>query len=129
MLQCQQGGEKMSEKKPIPGLRLQTKIEDMAGYAYILIAQFPKVDKFTLGEDIRNCIGQMIRLCIAAKKKYFKKTTLQDLDIENATLQSYIRVAYNKKIIANRQYEHISEMLIEIGKMIGAWIKQVKAHQ
>ncbi|CAK7059406.1 MAG: hypothetical protein EUB_03420 [Eubacterium sp.] len=117
----------MDEKKIVPGLRLQTKIEDMAKYAFLLIVQFPKPDKFSIGEDIRDCIGRMLRLCISAKKKYFKKTTLQDLDVENATLQSYIRVAHEMGIIPHKKYEYISGLLVEIGAMIGAWIKSNNA--
>ena len=71
-------------KETADKLMIRQKTTDMMIYAYPVLAQFPKSEKFSLCVDIKHVMDQMLELIIAAEKKYFKKTTLQDLDIEIA---------------------------------------------
>lgn len=60
-----------------------------------------------------------------ASKRYHKKTTLQDLDVEIATLKFLIRISHDLKYIGDRQYENWQRKVIEMGKMTGGWLKSV----
>ena len=64
-----------------------------------------------------------MRLTIAANKKYTKRTTLQELDVEIAALKVYLRIAYDLKYLPPKKYEVWSGMMVEIGKMVGGWIR------
>ena len=75
-------------------LIIQQKVYDMIMYAYPAIEQFPKSQKFSLAQDMKKCLDAIMRYVIAANKKYTKKTTLQELDIENEALKIYIRMAF-----------------------------------
>jgi hypothetical protein len=97
----------------------------MAKYAYPALAQFPKSEKFSIVADIKKCIDDIIGLEITAQKKYFKKTTLTDLDVEVAKLRYYVRLSRELGFLPIKKYEVLSEMLTEIGKMLGGWIKSV----
>jgi four helix bundle protein len=108
-------------------LSIVTKTFDMAKYAYPALAQFPKSEKFSIVADIKRCIDDIIGLEIAAQKKYFKKTTLQDLDIELTKLRYYIRLSMELGFLTVKKYEVWSEKLTELGKMLGGWIKSVNA--
>lgn len=92
-------------------------------YGFICLRQFPKSEKFILSADIRKSMYLLLRLTIIASKKYHKKTTIQDLDIELAMLRQMIRVAYELKYIDIKKYEAWSRQLAEIGRMIGGWLK------
>lgn len=112
---------------------IQQKIEDMILYSENQINQFPKLYRYTLGERMLETIYLEAELAEAANRKYFKKTTLQDLDIKNATMQMLVRHGHIAKfkdrngalrtIINDHHYEVWSEKLNEIGRMIGGWIK------
>lgn len=107
-------------------LTIERKTMEMIKYAYQALAQFPKSEKYALCADIKRCMDQILELIIAAKKKYFKKSTLQDLDIEVDKLRKYIRLSNELKFLAPHKYDVWSEKVDEIGRMVGGWIENVK---
>ena len=60
---------------------------------------------------------------IECNKKYFKKTTLQELDVEINKLKAYVRLSYTLGFLQTKKYEIWSDMVVELGKMVGGWIK------
>ena len=104
-------------------LKILQKTFDMMKYAYQALAQFPKSEKFSLATDIKKCMDAIIERMIEANKKYYKKTTLQELDVELEKLKVYIRLAYILGFLPPKKYELWTEMVVEIGKMVGGWIK------
>lgn len=101
------------------------KIMDMMEYGYQALAQFPKSEKFALVTDIKRCMDQMLERTIEAQKRYYKKTTLQELDVAIAKLRAYLRLSHTLKFLPTHKYEVWSGMVIEIGKMLGGWLKSV----
>ena len=110
----------------IEELKILQKIFDMIEYGYSALRQFPKSEKFAMAADIKRCMDQILERCVEAQKKYYKKTTLQDLDVELTKLRAYLRMAYNLHFLPQKQYELWSEKVVELGKMTGGWIKSVK---
>ena len=104
-------------------LKILQKVFDMMEYAYLALAQYPKSEKYALGTDIKRCMDMILELIITAQKKYFKKTTLQALDVEIMKLRAYIRLSHRLKFLPMKKYEVWSGMVVEIGKMLGGWIK------
>ena len=104
-------------------MKIIQKTMDMVKYAYKAIAQFPKSEKYAMGADIKRCLGQLLELEIEAHKKYHKKTTLQNLDITLAKVRIYTRLAHDLGFLQTKKYEQWAAMNVEIGKMIGGWIK------
>ncbi len=104
-------------------LKIEVKIFDMMKYGYKALVQFPKSEKFALAADIKHCMDTMLERCIEAKLKYYKKTTLQDLDVENYKLRAYLRLAHEMGYLAPKKYEVWSAQSVEIGKMLGGWLK------
>lgn len=104
-------------------LKILQKIFDMMKYGYGALAQFPKSEKFSIVADIKKCMHIMLERTIEASKKYYKKTTLQELDVELMKLRAYIRLSHELGFLPIKKYEIWSAKLVEIGKMIGGWIK------
>ena len=98
-------------------LKLLQKIFDMMEYGYLALAQFPKSEKFALATDIKRCMDVMLERCIEAQKKYYKKSTLQDLDVEIMKLKAYLRLSYNLGFLPLKKYEVWSEKVVEIGEL------------
>ena len=107
----------------IESLKILQKTFDMMEYAYLALAQYPKGEKYALVVDIKRCMDTILEREIEAQKKYHKKTTLQSLDIELMKLRAYIRLSHRLKFLPPKKYEVWSGYLVEIGKMLGGWIK------
>lgn len=106
-------------------LKILQKTFDMMNYAYPALAQYPKAEKFALVVDIKRCMDVMLERIIEANKKYYKKTTLQELDVEVEKLKAYVRLSYNLGFLPPKKYEQWSGLVVEIGRMVGGWIKSV----
>ncbi len=81
------------------------KIEDMMLYAYPVLNAYPKYERFVLAADIKRCMDQAMERTIEANKKYYKKTTLQELDVEIDKLRKYVRLSYRLKYIDFKKYK------------------------
>lgn len=106
-------------------LKILQKTFDMINYAYPALAQYPKGEKFALVADIKRRMDVMLERIIEANKKYYKKTTLQELDVEVEKLKAYVRLSYNLGFLPPKKYEQWSGLVVEIGRMVGGWIKSV----
>jgi four helix bundle protein len=113
----------------LTALLIEDKCREMMLYGYQALKQFPKHEKHVLGAEIRLSMLQLQRLVITAFKRYHKKTTLTDLDIELAILKRQVRLAKDLRYLDLKKYQHWIEKLVEIGRMIGGWIKSVKPKQ
>lgn len=108
-------------------LAIIRKIEDMIGYGYIVLRQFPKAEKFILGADLRAAMLELLSLAIRCAKRYHKKTSLQDMDIELQKLKGLVRISKDLGFSSFKHYEVWSGHLSEIGKMLGGWLKSLPA--
>jgi len=104
-------------------LKIQQKWEDMAEYAYVALRHVPKSERFTLGAEIRQCLWRGLRLIVRANASRDKRRYLFELDAEVKTLQALVRTAHKLAILPAKKYRIWSEMLVELGKMLGGWIK------
>lgn len=95
-------------------------------YGYKALAQFPKSEKFSLAADMKHCMHLILERTIEANKKYYKKTTLQELDVELTKLKAYLRLSKELGFLPIRKYEIWAGMAVEIGRMLGGWIKAIK---
>lgn len=110
-------------------LLMRQKCEAMIKYAHVAMRNFPKVERHVTHQDIRECLWQILRLVILLHKKYYKKNTLQDLDVEIDILRSRIRLAMKWGYLDFKKYEHWAKLNDEIGRMVGGWIKKMEERE
>ena len=110
-------------------LLMRQKCEAMIEYAHTAMRNFPKVERHVIHQDIRVCLWQILRLVILLHKKYYKKNTLQDLDVEIDILRSRIRLAMKWGYLDFKKYEHWAKLNDEIGRMVGGWIKKMEERE
>lgn len=87
------------------------------------LLKYPKYTRFTRVADITRCMDRMMEIAITANRKYFKKNTLQELDVEVDKLRKYVRLSYDLKYISFKTYKLWTSEVDEIGRMLGGWIK------
>ncbi len=115
------------------GFKIKEKIYEMILYGSPALLQFPKQEKFILASDIRRSMYRLFELSVTVEKKYYKKNTLQEMDVEVDILRHLIRMAADKKLYPNqkpclplKKYEYWAKLLDEIGRMIGGYMKAFK---
>ena len=121
----------LEQGKPKPFL-VKTKIEDLMAYTKQAIANFARNERQTAAE-IRRIMLLTYELAITIEKRYYKKTTAQELDVNIDILRHLVRTARENKYyspnshppLSPKQYEIISKMLNEIGKMVGGYLKSL----
>lgn len=102
---------------------LQLKLEEIQLYSHVLVMQFPKAERYKLAEHVENTISHAMHLCIAMKKKYYKKTTLQDLDVEVDYLRSIARLCDTLGYISHGRMDEWLHHIDEAGRIIGGLAK------
>lgn len=112
---------------------LKEKIADMLKYGLPLVDQFPRRNR-KLGDEMKSSMLEMLRLAVRLERKYYKKTTLEDLDIELAVLREFVVMASEKEYCGPRfapplsihQREVWAKHNTEIGNLIGGYKKSIK---
>lgn len=86
---------------------------------------FPKTEKYSLGQKIENTVLKILELALSAAylPKYKKHEIIKKASDKNDLLKYLIRLAYEIKCVNDKKYLHLEEKVIEIGKMIGGWMK------
>lgn len=106
-------------------LVIRQKCEAMIEYGYVALRQFPKFERHVLAAEMRGAMWGLLRLIVVCNKRYHKKTTLQELDVELDLLRVQVRMARTLGYLDFKKYEHWARLNDEIGRMIGGWIKSM----
>ena len=95
--------------------------------------KFPKNERFRLAKRIEDSAfefhNHIMHAAFEKRKSNPKIRVLQNLrnaDLELSKLRFYIRLGHSKKLTTTNQYEYISMQLIELGKLLGGWIKAIQ---
>jgi hypothetical protein len=112
--------------KTMEDLKIRLKCEDMIKYAYGALKQFPKSEKFSLAAEIKTTMLGLLRRIVVCNKRYYKKTTMQEMDADLDLLRSQVRLAKDLGFLPFGKYEVWSRMIDEIGRMVGGWMKSLK---
>lgn len=121
--------------------QLNVKFVQMAKLMNIYLNHFPNHEKYALSQQIRNCMYDLYKLIVECQKRYFKKTTLKDVDVTHEQLRMFVNLANSfgyfsfkntKRDSAKdgvKRFLAISRVIDEIGRMIGGWIKSTQQSQ
>jgi len=117
---------------------LNRKFMQMMKLLNIYLNHFPRHEKYALSNNIRNTAYNIYDLITECQKRYYKKTTLTELDVTHQKLRMQIYLANelgyftfkdgkpSKDTDAPKRFLAISNLIDEIGKIIGAWINKLR---
>lgn len=90
------------------------------------LQKFPRIYRFTLSERIQcTAMGFQDLLIAAGKaKNEERKNYLKEADIALEQLRFWLRLSSELGLFSLGQYEHAARMLVEVGRLLGGWIKQ-----
>ncbi len=85
----------------------------------------PKKDRYVLGARTERLVLELLELLLLAQTKHGKSQLLilNKADINLKTLNLFIRLTFTVKAINQPTYITLATQLVEIGNLIGGWIK------
>ena len=110
---------------------LYLKLVNLLKCEYVIVHNMSKEYKFSLGQDIVNRTWRILDLFMAAQSKNSvkckdgKAEVVRLIDLEFESLKLRIRFLTELKLISLGQSAQLSKDILEIGKMIGSWLKNV----
>ena len=107
-------------------LILRTRLEQLATYSHIALQQFPKRERFILCADIKQAIFDALKLTIRMERRYHKKTTLQDIDVQIDFIRSLVRESCELGYITPGHLEAWMQDIDECGMILGGLQKAFK---
>lgn len=104
------------------------KVYDFYREFYQLSFHIPKRERYALGERIQQTTLELLENLISAthQEKQNKTDYLTQAAANLDLLKILLRLAEDIKAIPTKRYLVLLEMLQEIGKMIGGWIRSLK---
>jgi four helix bundle protein len=109
-------------------MKVYQKWEDMAKYLYIALQSYPKSERFTLAADTRQALwalGRYIYRANAVPGKAEKRRMIEQADLALVDLKLLVRMGMALEFLSLKKYEILCRQTVEIGKMIGGWLKSV----
>lgn len=105
-------------------LVVQKKTEQLLYKIYPRLVNFPKSEKFSLCQRIKEAFFDIIKnISLGNSVKSKRKTYLQEADAHLQTLKVLIKLAHNRKYISNGMFKEMDADLSEINKLLSGYIK------
>lgn len=86
--------------------------------------KFPKCQRFVLAQRLHASALSFYELLIRARKVRPNQTILVDADVELEKVRFHLRLAHELGLLSGGQYEHASRFVVEIGRLLGGWLKR-----
>lgn len=86
--------------------------------------KFPKSQRFVLAQRLHGSALAFYEYLIRARKVRPNRRILIDADVELEKVRLHLRLAHELGLLSGGQYEHASRLVVEIGRLLGGWLKQ-----
>lgn len=91
------------------------------------VNEFPRSQRFVLGERIENAALDLLDLLVEAQYRRDKLELLRRANLTLVRLRHLLRLANDLHLLGARRFEFVSERIEELGRMVGGWSKQQRA--
>lgn len=91
--------------------------------------QFPREQRFVLGKAVQETALRfqeaLIEAALTGKRGQQRALVRADTDLTK--LRFYLRLCRDLQLITPRQYQHVAEMVAEVGRLLGGWRKKMSS--
>ena len=98
---------------------------DMLRWLIPASIKFPRQQRFVLAEALQETALKFQEQLIEASMDANPRDVLQKADVSLTKLRFYLRLCRDLQYLQLGQYEHVSRMVSEIGRLLGGWMKSV----
>lgn len=88
---------------------------------------FPKLYRYSITQRLTAAVLDFQEQLFLARKQKgtARKRLLLESDADLDKVRLYLRLAHHWAWLSDGQYEHVSRMVSELGKLLGSWIKKL----
>ena len=103
------------------------KTYDLILWSYPVINQFPKNQRFVLGQQIENTLVYILKRMVSANRERGEKRMdiIKEISINIDELFIFFRLAKDLKMISIKKYGISAEKVNEVARLLGGWQKQL----
>lgn len=98
----------------------------LTGWLLDRVEGFPKNARFTFGQRITDLSLQITEKIVRAAYGRRRADNLEAANTSLEVLRVMLRLSKDRRYISHKQYEHAIGELLEIGQMIGGWMKEAR---
>ena len=84
--------------------------------------KFPRQQRFVLAAALQRTALELHEKLIEAVKSEQPLPILRQADVSLTKLRFYLRLCRDQGLLNLGQYEHVSRMVSEVGRILGGWI-------
>ncbi|MCK9293437.1 diversity-generating retroelement protein Avd [archaeon] len=110
----------------IDDLKLYKETYDFLLWLYPEIKKFPKSEKYTLGERLKNTTESLLLNIVLINKNKSKQEYLKKADLDLGLLRILLRLSSDLKVMPFKKYEIASKKVNDMGNLLGGLIKTFK---
>ena len=106
-----------------------TRTYDLIAWLLPRTQRFPKAQRFIITKRLQDAVLDFQESLFWANSHTGRQrlTFLQAADVHLDKLRLYLRLVHRWQWLSSGQYEHVSRMVDEIGRLLGGWIRQTTA--
>jgi len=90
---------------------------------YLEISHWPKPERYNLGAGSEKLILEILSGLLAAARNLNPRFNLIQCNLKLQILKLFIRLAKDIGILKDKKYLFLESRILEIGKMLGGWLK------
>ena len=90
--------------------------------------KFPKSHRFVLTQRLQNAVLDFQELLFVANAHAGQDRLqhLRDADAHLNQVRLYLRIAHQSEWLTAAQFEHVSKLVAEVGRLLGGWLRQTR---
>lgn len=131
MMSAEQDVQSQVERPPFAAREspLFAKTYDLLRWLTVRATTFPKAHRFRLAKRIEDAAFRFHELLLQAaweKRAGSRLRLLIEADVELDKLRFYLRLSAEEDIhlMTVAQWGHVSRMVVEVGRLLGGWMKK-----
>ncbi len=96
---------------------------DLLRWLIPITVKFPRQQRFVLAQALQQTALTLQEQLIEASFSDSVNPALLQVDITLTKLRTYLRLCRDLELLSMGQYEHVSRMAAEIGRLLGGWMR------
>ena len=103
-----------------------TRCYDLLAWLLPKAEKFPRAYRFTVTQRLVDAALDVQEALVEAQSQRdaARLASLRAADAALSRLRLYLRLAHQWRWLNHGQFEHVSAMVAEIGRLLGGWLKQ-----
>lgn len=112
-----------NKSKRIQDQVIYMKIYDLSLWLFPHVGRYPKNERTALGLQTKQCLLELLKHVVLAYNSTKKLPHLHEASAQLDLLRLFVRLSVDLRYTSVKQYEHASELINEVGRMLGGWLR------